>query len=156
MNAAIRTVGMTLALFFVAAVGTFAADANLGTWKLNEGKSTLAAGAAKNSTVMYEAAGDSIKVTIDGTDAKGAVTHSEWTGKFDGHDYAVTGDPTSDMRSYTRIGKNTLNFAVMSAGKVGMTGRILIAGNGKTRTVTSTSTDAMGAKLTSTAVFDKQ
>ena len=102
------------------------------------------------------AAGDSIKVTIDGVDAKGVATHSEWTGKFDGHDYAVTGDPTSDMRSYTRINKNTINFAIMNAGKVNMSGHIAIASDGKTRTVTSTSTDDTGKKLTSTAVFDKQ
>jgi hypothetical protein len=147
---------MTIALSLAGSVAIFAADTSMGTWKLNEAKSTLTAGAPKNSTVMYEAAGDSVKVTIDGTDAKGAVTHSEWTGKFDGHDYAVTGDPTSDMRSYTRINKNTLNFAVMKAGKVDMTGRIIIAGNGKSRTVTTTSTDATGAKVTSTAIFDKQ
>jgi hypothetical protein len=156
MKTAIRTIGMTIALSLAGSVAIFAADTNMGTWKLNEAKSTLTAGAPKNSTVMYEAAGDSVKVTIDGTDAKGAVTHSEWTGKFDGHDYAVTGDPTSDMRSYTRINKNTLNFAVMKAGKVDMTGRIIIAGNGKSRTVTTTSTDATGAKVTSTAIFDKQ
>jgi hypothetical protein len=156
MKTGIRTIGMTLALCFVAAVATFAADANMGTWKLNEAKSKLIAGATKNNTVMYEAAGDSVKVTIDGTDGKGVATHSEWTGKFDGHDYAVTGDPTSDMRSYTRINARTINFTVMSAGKVSMTGVIAIAGNGKTRTVTANSTDADGKKLTSTGVYDKQ
>jgi hypothetical protein len=156
MKTGIRTIGLTLALCFVAAVATFAADANMGTWKLNEAKSKLIAGATKNNTVSYEAAGDAIKVTIDGTDAKGVATHSEWTGQFNGKDYAVTGDPTSDMRSYTRINPRTVNFTIMNAGKVGMTGVIAIAGNGKTRTVTTHSTDAMGMKVTSTAFFDKQ
>jgi hypothetical protein len=156
MKTGIRTVGMTLALCLVGAVAIFAADSNLGTWKLNDAKSKPIAGATKNNTVMYEAAGDSIKVTIDGTDAKGVATHNEWTGKFDGHDYAVTGDPTSDMRSYTRINKNTLNFSVMNAGKVGTTGVIAIAGDGKSRTVTSHSTDADGKEVTSVAFYDKQ
>ena len=56
-------------------------------------------GEGKNTTVVYEAAGDQVKVTIDGTDKDGKPTHNEWTGKFDGNDYAVTGDPKSDMRA---------------------------------------------------------
>jgi hypothetical protein len=99
-----RTILLTMAALFAAAVVSFAADdANMGTWKLNEAKSKFAAGATKNNTVVYEAAGDSVKVTIDGVDGAGKPTHNEWTGNFDGKDYAVTGDPTSDMRSYKRV-----------------------------------------------------
>ena len=54
----------------------------------------------KNLTVTYEAVGDNIKATVDGVDGQGKPTHNEWTGKFDGKDYPVTGDPTSDTRSY--------------------------------------------------------
>jgi hypothetical protein len=43
-------------------------------------------GATKNSTVVYEAAGDSVKVTTDGTSGDGKPVHTEWTGKFDGKD----------------------------------------------------------------------
>jgi hypothetical protein len=43
----------------------------MGTWKLNEAKSTFASGATKNSTVVYEAAGDNVKVTVGGTDKDG-------------------------------------------------------------------------------------
>jgi hypothetical protein len=156
MKPGIRTIGTTLALCFVGAVVTYAADANMGTWKLNEAKSTFAAGATKNTTVMYEATGDSVKVTIDGTDAKGEPAHNEWTGKFDGKEYAVTGDPTSDMRSYTQVDANTLDFTVTNDGKAGFTGRIAVTADGKVRTVTSHSTDAMGMDLTTTAVYDKQ
>jgi hypothetical protein len=34
----------------------------MGTWKLNEAKSKLSSGAPKNSTVVYEAAGENVKV----------------------------------------------------------------------------------------------
>jgi hypothetical protein len=54
-------------------------------------------------TVVYEAVGDSIKATVDGVDAQGKPTHNEWTGKFDGKDYPVTGDPSSDTRSVKQI-----------------------------------------------------
>ena len=58
MKSAIRTIGMTLALSFVGGATTIAADATMGTWKLNDAKSKFAEGAAKNTTVMYEAAGE--------------------------------------------------------------------------------------------------
>ena len=58
------------------------AQEEMGTWKLNEAKSKLAPGIAKNNTVVYEAAGDSIKVTVDGTNSDGSAAHNEWTGKL--------------------------------------------------------------------------
>src|SRR3981189_2510691 len=84
-----RTMVLTLALCFVAAAVCFASQAQTGTWKLNEAKSKIAPGVAKNTTVVVEAAGDDIKVTVDGTDSDGKPVHNEWTGKFDGKDYAV-------------------------------------------------------------------
>src|SRR6266403_4463536 len=109
----IRTIGLTLALCFFAGAACYAADdLNMGTWKLNEGKSKLTPGEGKNTTVAYEAAGDQVKVTIDGTDKDGKPTHNERTGKFDGKDYAVTGDPKSAMRSYTKLDDPKLKFIV--------------------------------------------
>ena len=151
-----RTIGLTLALCVVAVAATFASDANMGTWKLNEAKSKIAAGTVKNDTVVYEAAGESVKVVIDGTSADGKAVHTEWTGKFDGKDYAVTGDTLSDMRSYTRVNANTLAFTAKKAGKVTLNGRVVVSADGKSRTVTTHATDAKGMKVTSTTVYDKQ
>src|ERR1700694_3771337 len=120
-----RTILLTLALYFVAVAVVFADDANMGTWKLNEAKSTFAAGATKNLTVVYEAAGDNVKVTVDGTDKDGKPTHNEWTGKFDGNDYPVTGDPNTDTRSLKRIDAHTLGLTGKKAGKIATTGRIV-------------------------------
>ena len=151
-----RTVVLTLAaLFSVVSVG-FAADANMGTWKLNEAKSKMSADAPKNGTVVYEAAGDSVKITVDGTDSGGKPTHNEWTGKFDGKDYAVTGDPAADMRSYKRVNDHTLSMTVKKDGKTTMSGTIKVAADGKSRTVAVHGTDAKGKKMTSTAAYDKQ
>jgi hypothetical protein len=134
----------------------FAADPNVGTWKLNEAKSKLNPAAGKNTTVVYAAAGDSTKVTVDGVDKDGKPTHNEWTGKYDGKDYPVTGDPTQDMRAYTQVDANTLSLTVKKDGKVILTGKIVLAADGKSRTVTLTSTDAAGKKVESSAVYDKQ
>jgi len=143
-------------LFCLAGALCFASDAQMGTWKLNEAKSKLAPGTAKNHTVVYEAAGDSVKVTVDGTDNDGKATHNEWTGKFDGKDYPVTGDANSDARSYKKVNDHTMELTVKKGGKVTTTGKIVVAADGKSRTVTTTATDAAGKKATSTAVYDKQ
>jgi hypothetical protein len=147
---------LTLALCFVAGAACFASDAQMGTWKLNEGKSKIAAGMPKNSTVVFEAAGDSVKVTIDGTTGDGKPAHNEWTGKLDGKDYPVTGDPNSDARSYKQIDDHTLAFTIKKGGKATITGRVVVSGDGKTRTVTTSGTDPQGKKFKSTVVYDKQ
>lgn len=72
-----RTLLLTLALGSVGAAVCFADNPNMGTWKLNEAKSQLPTGATKNTTVVYEAAGDSVKVTTDGTDKDGKPIHTE-------------------------------------------------------------------------------
>lgn len=151
-----RKIGITLALCLVGATLCLAADGFLGTWKLNEAKSKLASGTAKNSTVVYAAMGDQIMVTIDGTDAAGKPAHTEWMGKLDGKDYPVTGDATSDARSVKKVDDHTLTFEVKKGGKVLFTGRIVLSADGKSRTVTTEGTDASGKKVTATAVYDKQ
>ena len=100
-----RKITMTLgaALCMTALVLGFADDPNVGTWKINEAKSKVAAGMAKNTTVVYTAVGDSYKCVVDGVDAAGKPSHNEWTGKFDGKDYPVTGDPTTDTRSLKMV-----------------------------------------------------
>jgi len=150
-----KTVFLTLAVLLFGALACYAADANMGTWKLNEAKSKIPAGAAKNDTVVYSAAGDKIKVTVDGTDADGKPAHNEWVGNFDGKDYPVTGDPASDSRAYTRVNPNTLSMTIKKGGKVTSTGKITVAADGKSRTVSTTGTDAKGKRVSVSAVYDK-
>jgi hypothetical protein len=151
-----RTLVLTLLTFLVVVTTCFAANTSLGTWKLNEAKSKLSAGLPKNLTVVYEAVGDDIKATVEGVDAQGKPTHNEWTGKFDGKDYPVTGDPSSDARAYKTINDNSLELTVKKDGKVTITGRIVTSADGKTRTLTASGTDSAGKKVHSTSVYDKQ
>ena len=153
----LRNVVPILVLLFAGAMMSFAAtNSNLGTWKLNEAKSKLVPGTPKNLTVVYAAAGDMIKGTIDGLDGEGKPAHNEWTGKFDGKDYPVTGDPSSDSRAFKSIDDHSWDLTVKKGGKVTMTGKVVMAADGKTRTVTITGTNAAGKKIESTAVYDKQ
>src|SRR5258705_3001846 len=138
---------LTLAVLFVGVTVCLADSPHMGTWKLNEAKSKFSAGATKNNTVVYEAAGDSVKVTVDGVDGDGNPSHNEWTGKFDGKFYPVTGDPTSDMRSYRKINNHTMALTGKKGGKVTLTGRIIVTANGRTRTVTTNGTASKGKRV---------
>ena len=152
-----QIIGLTLALSFFAGATCFAADdPQIGTWKLNEAKSKLTRDAGKNTTVVYDVTGDQVKVVIDGTDKDGKPTHNEWTGKFDGKDYAVTGDPKSDMRAYKKTDDHTLAFTVKKDGKTTATGRIVVAADGKSRMVTAKGADEEGKKSKDKAAYDKQ
>ena len=145
-----RALVLIVALFLAVSV-CFAGNPNMGTWKLNEAKSQFAPGATKNTTVVYEVAGDKVKVTTDGTTGDGQPAHSEWTGKFDGKFYPVTGDPNTDERAYKKIDDRTLEITNKKAGQVTTSGRIVVSADGKSRTVS-----IKGKAGASTAVYDKQ
>lgn len=151
-----KTSLLTIALCFAAGAVCFASPV-MGTWKLNAAKSKFAPGTAKNTMVVYkEAMWGKVTVTVDGTDGKGKPAHNEWTGRFDGKDYAVTGDPASDMRSYKKVDDRTMDLTIKKAGKVVGTGRAAVATDGKSRTVTTNGTNAKGKKFKNIAVYDKQ
>ena len=150
-----RTVVLTLALCLLGLGVSLAQNPSMGTWKLNEAKSKFSSGATKNTTVVYSPAGDNTLVTTDGTTGDGKPAHTEWTGKFDGKDYPLTGDPSADSRSYKVINPHTMEFANKKDGKVTTSGKIVVSPDGKSRTVTVSGALA-GTKVTGTAVYDKQ
>ncbi len=152
----IRVVGLTLVFSFFGAAVCLAADPQAGTWKLNESKSKITPGTLKNTQVVYSSMFGQVKVKSDGIDANGKPMHVEWSGKVDGKDYPLTGDPNSDTRSYTKVNDRTLTTANKKNGKVRVTGQIVISADGKTRTITVTGTTPKGKKFKNVAVYDKQ
>jgi flavin-dependent dehydrogenase len=60
------------------------------------------------------------------------------------------------MRSYTRENDRTMTLTAKKDGKVTLSGKVVVAADGKSRTVTTTGTNAKGQKVSSTAVYDKQ
>jgi hypothetical protein len=151
-----KTIGLTVAFWFLAGTVCFAADPQMGTWKLNRAKSKITPGTLIFNTITYKSMFGKVKVVGDGIDADGKLVHSEWTGNFDGKDYPVTGDPISDARSYTRVDDRTLDLTVKKAGKIIDTVRMVLSADGKSRTVTITGTTLKGKKFTNVVVYDKQ
>ena len=119
----VRALVLTSALLFAGAAVSFAQSPMMGTWKLNEAKSHIPAGAVKNQTVVYESQGDNLKVTTDGTAGDGSTPiHTEWTGKIDGKDYPATGSPTEDTRTTSNAGQ-LLSLPVASPSEFGPAAR---------------------------------
>jgi hypothetical protein len=160
-NRAVRTNRTTmlvaLALLLTTTAATFAGNALMGTWKLNEGKSKFAPGATKNTTVAYAPAkGHMVKCTVDGVDKDGKPIHWAWVGKFDGKPYQIKGSPSFDTLTYNPVNDRTNKTTATKAGKVVMTGTITVAKDGKSRVVRLTGTDANGQKFTDMTYYDKQ
>jgi len=152
-----RTMLVALALLLTVTAPTFAANALMGTWKLNEGKSKFAPGATKNTTVTYAPAkGDMVKCTVEGVDKDGKLIHWTWVGKFDGKPYQIKGSPSFDTLTYKPVNDRTNETTATKAGKVVMTGTITVAKDGKSRVVRLTGTDANGQKFTDMTYYDKQ
>jgi len=147
---------MALAVSFVAAGACFAANPHLGTWKLNEAKSKLAPGMGKSTMVTYTEQKDKIKVTVEGVDKDGKATHGVWVGKFDGKAYPAKGNMSWNSAAYKEINDRTNEITTMKDGKTVWSGKIAVAADGKSRTVTINGTDEQGKKFKSTAVYDKE
>ena len=98
--------------------GTAFAQA-VGTWKLNLEKSKYQEGQAlKSTTLVYEAAGEGIKVTVDQAPAVGAAIHYAYTANYDGKDVPVVGNPNADMAARTRVNATTTKLVNKKDGNV--------------------------------------
>jgi ribosomal protein S11 len=151
----IRRIMISVTLLLTAATATFAASAHLGTWKLNESKSKFSG--AKNHTVTYtEAKGDKMMLTVEGVDKDGKAVKWTWEGKFDGKPYKIKGSAMADHMAVKMVDDHANELTMMKDGKVVMTGMVKVAKDGKSRVVTTTSTDANGKKHTDKAYYDKQ
>ncbi len=128
----------------------------MGTWKLNEEKSTLVPGMGKNTTVIYAAEGDKTKVTVEGVDKDGKPTHSVWMGKFDGKAYPVEGNLAYNQVMYKKVNDRTNDITTMKDGKMVWSGKITVAKDGKSREVTVNGTDADGKKFNGKYFYDKE
>lgn len=128
-----------------------------GTWTLNAAKSKYNAGpAVKSQTRKYEVSGDTVKQTLDGMDDSGKPTHVTFTAHYDGKDYPVSGNPDADSISVKRTDTHSAKSVMKKDGKPTLTTVRHVSKDGKTLTMTTTGTDAKGAKVDNVLVFDKQ
>lgn len=136
--------------------GVRAQDKIAGTWKLNVAKSKFSPGPApKSMTVTYTPAGDTMKIVVDMVPADGAAQHWEMSGKYDGSDGKITGNPNADTVSFKRIDANTAESTFKLKGKVTATNHRSLSADGKTLTIVSKGTTPDGKPRMDTQVFEK-
>jgi hypothetical protein len=99
------------------------ADEHSGTWKMNPAKSNYSPGPApKSITVKIVSDADNMKLTSEGIDAAGNPTHVEYSAKYDGKDYPITGIPNADTVALERLDASTIRSTTKKADQVVMTG----------------------------------
>ena len=134
-----------------------AADEHSGTWKMNPAKSNYSPGPApKSITVKIVSDADNMKLTSDGIDAAGKPTHVEYTAKYDGKDYPITGIPNADTIALERLDASTIRSTTKKGDQVVMTVTSVISKDGKTRTATFKGKNAEGLDVNNVVVYDKQ
>ncbi len=135
----------------IAAIGAFAADNSLGTWKLNMEKSKFSPAApVKSLTTTREAAGTT------GEQADGTAINASYTATYDGKECPATGAPYDEI-AIKQVNANTFTFTQKKKdGKYSVTGRSVISKDGKTMTNTLKGTNADGKAYNATMVWDKQ
>jgi hypothetical protein len=154
-----RIFSRALLVLAIATVAAFGADNTIGTWKVNLAKSkyTPAPFPVKNLTTVREAAPGGVKVTLTGERTDGPV-NATYTTKYDGSAAAVTGSGSPyDSISIKQVNANTLTYeAKQTNGKYRASGRTVVSSDGKTMTSISKGTDANGAPMALTLVYEKQ
>ena len=143
---------MILALLLAMAVAATAADAFVGTWKLNVDKSN-ANPAPKSQIMKIEAQDSGFKWTSDNVGADGMITKGMWSGKYDGKDYPLTGSEDVDTVATKKTDANTLDSVLKKRGNVVGTGLAVVSRDGKTLTLTSKLKNTPGQSI---SVYDKQ
>jgi hypothetical protein len=132
-------------------------DQQSGTWKMNPDKSQYSPGPApKSITVKIASDADNIKLTSDGIDAAGNPTHVEYTAKYDGKDYPVTGVPNADTVALDRLDASTIRSTTKKGDQVVMIVTSVISKDGNTRTSTFKGKNAEGQDVNNVVVYDKQ
>jgi len=141
----------------VVTITVFAADNFTGTWKLNISMSQYNPGPPPRSLTSHvQFMGDTANFTFDGYDSSGkAIEPAEITIKLDGKDYPIEGDPARDTIAMKKIDDYTIEETNKKGGKVTTITRTVYAKDGKSRTATTTGTNAEGQKVNNVAFFDR-
>ena len=160
---AVKCLGLLAVLAFFSATA-MGADMLPGTWKLNVATSKYSPGPPPQSNLItIESAPGGMKLVADGVDSQGRKTHNEYTASFDGKDSPtkpmLDGKPNpsaADTVSWKKIDDYTYEATNKLKGKTLTVALHVISKDGKTRTVTTTGTNAQGQEVNNTTVFDKQ
>jgi len=146
-----------LVLTLFSALCTWAADASVGTWKLNVAKSTFKPGPPPAAeTRIYQSQPEGVKTTVKTTWADRKTTSVEYPANYDGKDYPVSGSRDIDAVALTRMDDFTSAATLKHAGKEIGVARRVVSPDRKTMTITYKGINSIGDKVDNVAVYDRQ
>jgi hypothetical protein len=157
-----RVVVFCASLLLLAGIGVTsavrAADNPIaGTWKLNLEKSKYDPGPApKSLTATIKIDNKTETYSSETVTSTGETTHTSFTAKLDGTEAPVTGIPYADMISVKQISPLHSVAKLSKAGKLMMTVHVVVAADGKSRTVSYSGTNDKGQTVKDKLVYDKQ
>ena len=103
---------------------------------------------------LESADGDGLKATYDMIGTRGGVTHMEWSGKFDGKDYAMQGLDYVMTNAYTKVDAQSYTILVKLDGVPRARTEVSISADGLTMT---TQTSDIGSQhAPRTAVYRRK
>jgi len=144
-------------LVLLSASALFAADASVGTWKLNPAKSTFRPGPPPVAeTRVYKAQSKGVKTTVTTTWADRITTTVEYPANYDGKDYPVDGSRDVDAVALTRMDDYTSEAILKHAGKEVGTARRVVSKDRKSMTISYKGVNTRGDQVDNVAVYDKQ
>jgi hypothetical protein len=123
-----------------------------GVWKLNVARSVFNPQPPyARATRRIEPSDGGVTIIDDLVRSRGGILHLEWTGKFDGADYAVQGVEVVLTNAYRCSNERTCELVQKLDGDVVGTSRLVLSADG--RTLTTVTTSRTGS---ATTVYEKQ
>jgi hypothetical protein len=151
-----RIVPIALLTTLFVAASAFAADAVVGTWKLNVAASKFSGTAPTSGTRTYTESADGTTLDQKMVGADGKEMSMHLTIKYDGKDYPITGNPDAETGSAKAVDARTTHFTMKRGGKAVGTVHRVVSKDGKTLTVENKGTHTDGKAYEDKLVFDKQ
>lgn len=129
----------------------------LGAWQLNVGRSVYRPGPPpyRRGTLRTDQVGDRIRMVYDLIPVRGGLTHMEWTGRFDGRDYAVQGVDQVITYAYTPLDDRTMQVTLKVDGRVAAEAKVVLSPDGTTLTTDTRVLDARAGNLVTTTVYER-
>jgi len=97
----------------------------------------------------YEPWQDGFKATQDMVTAKGEKIHVEVVAKVDGKDYPGKGSPDADTYAFKKLDAHTYEVTQRKDGKVTIVAKMVVAPDGKSRSIVQTGKNAKGEPVNS-------
>jgi hypothetical protein len=146
-----------LVLIALSASAVWAADASVGTWKLNVAKSKFKPGPPPVAeTRVYKAQPKGVKTTVTTTWADRLSTSVEYPANYDGKDYPVSGSRDVDAVALSRVDDFTSAAVLKHAGKEIGVARRVVSPDRKTMTISYKGINTRGDQVDNVAVYDRQ